>query len=620
MHPYSFQMSVYRKTLIFLLALAVSSLLLAQPTASNFMKHYEGGDVEYAYGGAQLPDGTYIISGMLGWGLNGTDGCLMKLDAGGNQIWTRSYGGPSGEQIYDVVPTRDGGLAFTGHTQSFGSGASDLLIGKTDTAGTVLWARAFGGTANEYGVSVDTASDGGIVVAGYTYSFGAGNADFMILKFSSAGAFQWSRVIGGPLLELPYEIIQTQDGGFLISGITLSFGAGSTDIYLVKLDDAGNLRWTRTFGGPSGDTGTRSTTTSDGQYVIASYTNSFGFGGTDGMLLKIRSNGNLNWARTYGSGSLDRFFDVFETSSLELVATGEGSTNTFGAGDQQIVRVDSLGNILWARHYGTPVDETGYGVSLATQDGGILLTGWDDNDEDLLVSKTDSNGLMSCNTGPMTISTTNPVVSVDSGGTVTMGGTSVNVALPHGLLPLTEITYCSTILPVEIQNFSGIAEPDNNRLAWELYDFGNASHQFIEREISENQFIRIGDLKVNPAVSEYEFREYNPGPGPWRYRLSIRDQNGHLHRSSFLEIHPHSAKSTLSIYFPGARMAFSEWDLQENGSLRMMDMQGRTVQTLRIPEGVREITLPKINHSAGCYLVELRQAQHTQRKRIFLAE
>jgi predicted secreted protein len=155
-------------------------------------------------------------------------------------LWNQTYGEANGETCYSVVETSDGGFALSGYTISFGAGGGDVWLVKTDSAGNLLWSQTYGGTNWDTGYSVVTTSDGGYIIAGSTNSYGAGGSDFWLIKTDSTGVEQWSQTYGGTSMDESHSVIATSDGGYAIAGSTRSYGAGSTDVYLVKTDELGN--------------------------------------------------------------------------------------------------------------------------------------------------------------------------------------------------------------------------------------------------------------------------------------------------------------------------------------------------------------------------------------------
>jgi len=181
--------------------------------------------------------------------------------------WWRTYGGTSTEWGYSAQQTSDGGYIVAGSTGSFGAGYRDVYLIKTNASGDTLWTRTYGGTDDDEGHSVQQTSDGGYVIAGETWSFGAGG-DVYLVKTNASGDTLWTRTYGGTSSDDGFSARQTSDGGYVIAGQTMSFGAG-VDVYLIKTNASGDTLWTRTCGGTNYDCGYWAQQTSDGGYVIA---------------------------------------------------------------------------------------------------------------------------------------------------------------------------------------------------------------------------------------------------------------------------------------------------------------------------------------------------------------
>jgi hypothetical protein len=216
-----------------------------------------------------------------------------------------------------LIQTSVGGYAIAGFTISFGAGRGDAYVVKLDANGNLLWTKTIGGESDDWGNSLIQTSDGGYVIAGYTKSFGAGDWDVYVVKLDANGNLQWTKTIGGENEDLGSSLIQTSDGGYAIAGTTIYFGAGGWDVYVVKLDAKGNLQWTKTIGGKNEDGGSSIIQTSDGGYVIAGHTESFGAG--DVYLVKLDKNGNACCA-------------VSQTSQVESGGTLGSPTPSIGSG------------------------------------------------------------------------------------------------------------------------------------------------------------------------------------------------------------------------------------------------------------------------------------------------
>jgi len=174
------------------------------------------------------------------FGAGGADLLLAKFDASGNHLWTKTLGGIELDEGRSVIEASDGGFVVAGYTNSFGAGGSDFLLAKFDSTGNHLWTKTLGGTLSDQGRSVIEASDGGFVVAGYTYSFGAGGADLLLAKFDASGNHLWAKTLGGTLSDQGHSVIEASNGRFAVTGVTDGFGAGLEDLLLAMFDPSGN--------------------------------------------------------------------------------------------------------------------------------------------------------------------------------------------------------------------------------------------------------------------------------------------------------------------------------------------------------------------------------------------
>lgn len=147
---------------------------------------------------------------------------LIRTDSLGNHVWVKTFGGPNPDFGKYVRQVSGGGYVILGET--FLSGNFDLFLARTDTGGNILWAKTFGGSNNEYASSVQQTGGGGFVVVSNTQSFGAGQTDVLLIKTDGNGNLQWAKTYGGTLDDSARAIVQTSDGGYIITGTTNSFG------------------------------------------------------------------------------------------------------------------------------------------------------------------------------------------------------------------------------------------------------------------------------------------------------------------------------------------------------------------------------------------------------------
>lgn len=384
----------------------------------------------------QTTDGGYIIGGSSMSGISGDktentigntgygDIWIIKTDMNGNIQWQNTIGGDSADGLSLIEQTTDGGYLIGGFSSSNISGDKtqnsyggyDYWIIKTDSSSNIQWQKTYGGASDDFLGSIKQTTDGGYILGGSSISNISGNKtencigyrDYWIVKIDSNRNVQWDNTIGGIGVETFCSVFQTIDGGYFVSGYsssnisgdktenTVGFG-GDIDIWILKTDSIGNIQWQNTIGGTIGDWLTSAKQTSDGNYILGgnSYSNISGdktensMGVADFWVLKIDSVGNIIWQNTIGGNSADFMFSIIQTSdngyllggSSCSTISGDKTENWFGGtlyGDYWVVKIDSMGNIQWQNTLGGN-NEDALRNLCQTVDGGYALAGWSDS-------------------------------------------------------------------------------------------------------------------------------------------------------------------------------------------------------------------------------------------------
>jgi len=317
--------------------------LFSQAPDTLWTRVYGGAHDDCIYDVLETSDSEYVAVGWTrSFGVGNSDVYLLKLDANGDTMWTKTYGGPLDDEGRSVQETSDGGFIIAGNT------GSNVYLVKTDSSGNMSWSEWYGGSNYDYGYSVQETSDNGFIIVGRISSFSVGGFDVFLTKTDSLGNTLWSKIYGGTGWDAGCCIRKTSDGGFLIAGMTTSNGA-NWDVYFMKTDANGDSLWTKTSGGVDWDVAYEVQETFDGGFIIAGCTDSYGAGGFDIYLLKIDSLGNIGWTRTQGGSGWDEGQSVQETPDKGFIIAG--STESYGVGgfDVYLVRTYSNGFPIWTK-------------------------------------------------------------------------------------------------------------------------------------------------------------------------------------------------------------------------------------------------------------------------------
>jgi len=372
--------------------LAVSFLLIFTSFFSlygQWAKTYGGSRYDHAHSFQQTSDGGYIIAGNTSSFNSGSydDIWILKLSSDGDVEWQRTYGGSGSDSASSIQQTQDGGYIVLGETSSFGAGYNDIWILKLSSDGDVEWQRTYGGSGSDSASTIQQTQDGGYVVVGEIESREEDQTvrDTWILKLSSDGEIEWQKTYGGHKSYFVSFIQQRDDGGYIVAGNTSSSGAGETDIWFLKLTSDGEIEWQKTYGGNKSDSVSSIQQTGDGGYIVLGDTSSFSVEGSDCWILKLSSGGDIEWQKTYvGDKSYSASF-IQQTGDGGYIVAGSTFSGAEWGGpserDIQVLKLSSTGAIEWQRAY---VGSDLYLASYIEQtiDGGYIVAGNTESSED----------------------------------------------------------------------------------------------------------------------------------------------------------------------------------------------------------------------------------------------
>lgn len=275
------------------------------------------------------------------------------MDEAGEMIWSKRISQNGMEQSRKIIMTSDGGFLLTGITNSFNeNGDVDFFLLKGDSEGETTWFKVVG--TNEYEVSVSCAEDvvnGGYYVWGHCSGELSEQYDAILSKFDSDGTLLWTKTISGNANELARDILILENGGIILCGDTGSQGAGLTDIYFIELDSEGNVQWASTYGSSGNDHGTNITMLDNDMIAITGLTASFGSGGLDMMLLSLDRFGNMKVNGAYGGEDKDVSFEAIHTQDHGLAMCGYSRSFGEGFNTGMVCKLDIDGQMGCNQHF-----------------------------------------------------------------------------------------------------------------------------------------------------------------------------------------------------------------------------------------------------------------------------
>jgi hypothetical protein len=383
----------------------------SQAPTIQWQKAFGGSNHEYSKKIEQTNDGGLIIAGTsesndynVVFNHGGKDYWVVKTNANGSYNWMKTYGGSGDDDLTSISKTHDGGYILCGTSnsndgnKSVSYGNTDMWIVKINSLGNIQWEKSYGGSLGDGANSIEQTADHGYIIAGITSSNDGqitnnhGVADYWVIKTDSTGNIAWQKTYGGNSYDRALSVKQTIDGGYIIAGNSASsngditFNHGSGDYWVLKINSTGNIIWQKSFGGSLAEIPKTISQTSDHGYIIGGVSKStdgdlsYNYGDYDYYIVKLDSNSNVEWQKTYGGTNWDTFYDIKQTSDNGYIMVGSTSSNdgdlptTHTSSDIWVVKLDAVGTINWQKSITGNV-YTPIGSIIPTNDGGYAICG-----------------------------------------------------------------------------------------------------------------------------------------------------------------------------------------------------------------------------------------------------
>ncbi len=347
---------------------------------------------------------TYSNDGNVSNNHGDSDWWVVKVDRDGNIQWQKTLGGSGCDKAYSIQKTTDEGYIIVGAAGSSDGdvleyyGWSDWWVVKIDKYGNIQWRKALGGSKKDCAYSVRQTSDGGYIVVGSTQSSDGdvcgnhGYDDYWVVKLDANGNIQWKKAFGGFDSDIAYSVQQTHDNGYIVAGAAFSNDGnvsgnhGYYDFWIVKLNSNGDLEWQKCFGGSEWDIAQSIQQTSDGGYIVTGYTRSndgdvsSNYGSYDCWVVRLDEDGNIQWEKTFGGSKDDYAYNIQPTDDGYIIvgctySDDQGIPQNNGLCDLWIIKIDKSGNMLWQKTFGGSGEDCAYDVYQSI-DGSYIIVGY----------------------------------------------------------------------------------------------------------------------------------------------------------------------------------------------------------------------------------------------------
>jgi len=445
------------------------------------------------------------------YGAGQNDILLVRKNANGQLIDTRTYGSTNIEQGRHILATNDGGYAVFGSTNGLGAQQYDYYLVKIDANLNVQWSKRYGGSGDDQGRFILQTSDGGYLLSGWVINgFNSQGRDLYMVKTDAMGNIQWTRMLGGTSHEWTGIVKEDNAGNFILAASTQSYGLGQCASYMVKFDPGGNYLWTKSYSG-SGYENTYSVNIMNDGYLLVGYTDSYGAGAYDGFVVKTDFNGNLVWSKAYGGNQNDAF------TAAKLTPDGGailfGYTNSFGSGNRDLFlcKIDGIGNLQWSKAFGgVNLDNVDFGenVSLYGNTGYIVAghtQSYGAGNYDFYVIRTNPNGTSGCNEVSIfsvIVTPASPTVASHTPASSTPSGFA-NVNTLIGIPPIQSSTLCSNPCSVSLGNDTTICIGQSVQIT-AMYSPNGGTFLWTPGNLT-SQTINVTPLTTTTYIVQYSY-------------------------------------------------------------------------------------------------------------------
>ncbi|MCX6234615.1 MAG: hypothetical protein NT175_07805 [Bacteroidetes bacterium] len=514
----------------------------------------------------------------------GSDYWVVKINQFGEIQWQKCYGGSSNEGANSIQQTTDGGYVIVGATGSNDGdvtgnhGGGDYWVVKIDQFGEIQWQKCFGGSSNDYAWSIQQTTDDGYVIAGLTYSNNGdvtgnhGGGDYWVVKLDQSGEIQWQKCFGGSSWDEVRSIQQTTDGGYVVAGYTYSNDGdvtgthGDADYWVVKLSQSGEIQWQKCLGGSSWDEAHSIQQTTDDGYVVggSTYSNDGDVTGksegpsADYWVVKLSQSGEIQWQKCLGGSSNDWAFSIQQTIDSAYVVVGytysnDGDvTGNHGDADYWVVKLSQSGEIQWQKCFGGSNYDYSFSIQQTIDSGYVVGGTTSSNDGDV----TGNHGLDDywvvtlCNGNPLSISMsdsnycfstsliatsgfesylwstgdTSTIIEVIAGGYYSLIGTNSTgcpseaaIIVPDPLQPYNGEQICLVTLDTLTDKNVIVVEKTPS--------VGTDSILIYRLDNQTSQYRWIGSIGID-SVSVFIDDSSIPAQQNYQYKLSVRDTCG----------------------------------------------------------------------------------------------